>query len=173
MSYKIQYFNKKSLINAFLLNKKAVSISILLLVISALVISVIALTYFYTKNNDIRRVIRVSNKIDEIYVKESLLNFYLQDIFDKAVKGFDFSSGKQGFVDSFKKELNNYKDENGSYPIEELKQVESIGEEDVELLEEKLVLKLNLEIKNSYVEESYEGGMFVYKYEKEFQKVFK
>ncbi|MEK6830940.1 MAG: hypothetical protein AABX77_02830 [Nanoarchaeota archaeon] len=172
--------NKNSSISFMVLskmNKKAISISILLLVISSLILSILSLAYFMTKNNDIKRTISFSNGIDEVYLKEDLLNFYLQDIFDKAVRDLeailDSVDSGQAFINSFKKELNDYKDKNGNYPMKELQQAENqISEENVELTDNKLVLKLHLEIKKSYISGE-EGGTFTYNYEKQFEKVFK
>lgn len=155
------------------MNKKAVSISILLLVISSLILSITSLSYFSIKNRDIKKTIGVSNEIDKLYLKESLLSFYLDDVFEKTVKDFNYVNGKQVFIDNFKKELEKYKDKNGLYPMTELKQAESISEENLELLNDKLVLRLKLELKEVYVKEYDESGIFIYSYEKEFEKVFK
>lgn len=155
------------------MNKKAVSISILLLVISSLILSITSLSYLSIKNKDVKRTIGVSGEIDKLYLKESLLNFYLEDIFEKAVKDFNYLNGKRAFIDNFRKELERYKDKNGLYPINELKQVENISEENLELSENRLGLKLNLELKEVYVDNYDEGGVFTYNYEKDFEKVFK
>mgnify|MGYP001595905303 FL=1 len=158
------------------MNKKAVSISILLLVVSSLILSITSLSYFSIKNRDIKKTIGVSSEIDKLYLKESLLNFYLRDVFEKAVMessiSSDIETSKNVFIDNFRKELEKYKDKNGLYPMTELKQAESIGEESLELSEDKLVLRLNLELKEVYVKEYDENGVFIYDYEKEFEKVF-
>ncbi|MEK6872987.1 MAG: hypothetical protein AABW90_03165 [Nanoarchaeota archaeon] len=150
------------------MNKKAVSISILLLVISTLILSITSLSYLIIKNRDIKKTIVVSSEIDKLYLKESLLNFYLDDIFEKAVNEFNYVNGKQIFIDNFRKELEKYKDKNGLYPMSELKQAESINEENLDLSEDKLVLRSRLELKEVYVNGGGDGGTFIYKYEKEF-----
>ncbi len=150
-------------------NKKAVSIPILILVLSALVLITTSLFYFNIKARDIEKTVKIHSEIDKIYLKEALLNFYLEEIFDKSI-GTD---NKQGFIENFKKELNNYKDKYGNYPIEELKQVENkIVEENIELNEDKLILKFDLELKQYYLSEK-QNIIFSYNYKKEFQKVFK
>ncbi len=154
------------------MNKKAVSISILLLVVSVLILSITSLSYLSIKNKDIKKTFGVSSEIDKLYLKESLLNFYLDDIFEKSARDFNYVNGKRVFIDNFMRELENYKDKNGNYPIEELKQAESISEERLELSENKLILNLKLELKEVYVNND-ESGVFTYNYEKRFEKVFK
>jgi len=133
------------------MNKRAVSIPILILVLTAIGLSVLSLSYFIVKGNDINNVIKISNEIDEIYLKEQLLNFYLQDIFDKAA--FGFNGDKKAFVDSFRRELLNYKDKNGLYSIGELafvelKIIEDDFIDDVQVIGNSLILRMDLSIKN-------------------------
>ncbi len=155
------------------MNKKAISIAIFVLVISSLLLSIISLTFFYIKNNKIDTTIKVFNEMDKVYFKELLTNFYLQDIFDKAVEGVEVGGSKQVFIDNFNKELEDYKDKNERYPIQGLEFIgKQVLPENIELSNEKLVLKLRLTITKSYVSKD-ESGSFTYHYEKEFQKVFK
>ena len=48
------------------LNKKAVSLSILLLTLSSLVLSGLSLFYFYSLNNEINEIIDLHTNIDKI-----------------------------------------------------------------------------------------------------------
>ena len=96
------------------MNKKAVSISILLLVVSVLILSITSLSYLSIKNKDIKKTFGVSSEIDKLYLKESLLNFYLDDIFEKSARDFNYVNGKRVFIDNFMRELENYKDKNGN-----------------------------------------------------------
>ena len=167
------------------MNNKAVSLPILLLVITSLVLSIISLTYFIIKENNIHEIISVSSQLDQIYLKELLLNFYVQDVFDKSVVGIraasstskDVETAKIAFIDNFRKELVNYKDKNSRYPVDELALVELKILEDniidsVELNEEKLIFRLPLTIRTGYTSAEDDISLS-YDYIKEFEKVFK
>jgi len=159
------------------MNKKAVSLPILLLVITSLVLSIISLTYFIIKENNVHEIISISSQLDQIYLNELLLNFYVQDVFDNSVVGINPNSGKQAFIDNFRGELVNYKDKNSRYPVDELALVELKILEDniidsVELNEEKLIFRLPLTIRTGYTSAEDDISLS-YDYIKEFEKVFK
>lgn len=129
--------------------KKAVSISILYLVISAFVLSLMALTIFYFNDKKIADIMRVPDSIDLIYIKQRQLDYNLQEVFENAVKDFEYEDGKIDFIDRFKKELGKYKDK-------EFRLIEAkVSEENIELTEEKLVfnLRLELELKDFFYDE--------------------
>ena len=150
-----------------MMNKKAVSFAIFLLVLSSIVLTSTTLTYFYLKNADIEKQIRVSSEIDKVYLKEQLINFYLKDIFDKSSR--EFNGDKQIFINNLKKELESYKDKNNNYPIEELKAIEEqLLIDNIEILGNKLILSLNIVIINEA-----DNIFITYSYNKKFEKVFK
>ena len=150
------------------LNKKAVSLSILLLTLSSLVLSGLSLFYFYSLNNEINEIIDLHTNIDKIYEKKDLVDFYVNDIFENCVKDFEITSSEQAFLENFKNTLKNYKDENGNYFVEELQQLESVNEENIDINENTLTLHLTISIK-----EEWPDIKTVYVYEKRFEKVFK
>jgi len=188
---------------------KAVSISIILLVLVSLMLGIVGLAFFYLQKGETERVIGIPGKMDNLYLKEMWLNFYLQDVFDKSVKDLEESRykvtmdgkvnyypssvtdeflsrlisqganviglkeiSKNEFINNYKIELNSYKDKNGDYSAEGLDEVEEqIVTGNIEITEEKLVLKLGLKLKESYIHED-QLVFFDYNYKKEFSKAF-
>jgi len=157
------------------MNKKGVSIPILLLVISCLIITAISLTYFIIKDRDIDEGNRISTEIDVVYLEQMLLNFYLQDVFDKSLIGFN--GNKQDFLNSFRIELLKYKDKEGKYPIDslalfELKMLNEDYSDRVLIRDNEIVFTLDLQVKRGHTVR--DSKLFMtYNYIKEFGKVFK
>lgn len=102
------------------MNKKAISISLLLLALSSLVLSSVSITYFIVRDKDAHDVFVASNQIGDFYRAEAVFNHHLDNLFAKAVDDFDFSQGKQGFIDNYRKEMEEYQDD-GKYLFRELK----------------------------------------------------
>tara|TARA_Y100000310_G_scaffold293944_1_gene323969 strand:+ start:177 stop:647 length:471 start_codon:yes stop_codon:yes gene_type:complete len=152
----------------FKMNKGAVSLSVVLLVLSCFVLISLSLTFFVIKEKDALGKIVISSDIDEIYVRQALLNFYVQDIFDKASEDFLIEEGVVVFVSNFKEELEMYRDGDGNYPIGELGDLENVDENMVELLEDRLVLRLDLVAKSKL-----EHMDITFNYQRDFEKVFK
>ena len=108
------------------MNKKAGSIPIMILAFCTVALSLLSIGFFLVKQTDMQEIFDISNEIDKVHYEKLILDFYLQDIFDKASKRFDRNKGKVGFIEAFKKELRVYKDENGKYPVNALAKVELI-----------------------------------------------
>ena len=106
------------------MNKKAGSIPIMILAFCTVALSLLSIGFFLVKQTDMQEIFDISNEIDKVHYEKLILDFYLQDIFNKASKRFDRSKGKVGFIKAFKKELRVYKDENGLYPVNALARVE-------------------------------------------------
>ncbi len=158
-------------------NKKAVSLSILILILACVSLSLWSLVYFGVKEGGFRARIYIHTDVDEVYVKEVLIDFYIQDVFDKAVEDLKFENGKEIFIKKFKEKLNELKDKKGKYPIDDLKKIEEqINQEDfeskIDFNEEKLVLSLDIVVKNDNPDERV-GAEVTYSYKKDFEKVFK
>src|SRR3989344_9684166 len=139
------------------MKNEAVSIPIILMVISSLILSIISLTYFVFKNNNTAEIIKISDELDQVYLEQALLNFYLQDVFDKAVENFNPSQGKPLFIDNFKKEYLKYKSKDGRYPINSMASIESYvlnGNliDSAELDKDRLVLKMSLTIQRGIID---------------------
>ena len=151
-------------------DKRAMSISIVLLVIMVFVIIGICLVYFILNERATGATIHIPDRIESLYARENYLNFYLQDIFEKSSKDFRYEEGASSFIEKFKNNLNDYKDKNGSYLIGGLYQVEMQinNESSVELTKDKLMLTLNLILEDK----SEEGISVKYSYKKVFEKNF-
>jgi len=165
--------------NSKMKNKKAgMSIPIVVLVIFTLVLTLVTLAYFSTRDETDKKTLIVPGIIDGVYLEEAQLNYLLEDIFNKASKDLKFEDGKEVFINNFKKELERYKSEGEGYSIEGLEQVhkqindEILMGEGLELNEEKITLKLGIELFAGNINEK-EDIKINYKYEKEFEKVFK
>jgi len=152
------------------MNTRASAIAVGLLVLATLVLSVLSLAFFIIEENRARDKIIVSGDVDEIYVKEDLLNFYIQDIFDKASEDFLIEEGVGVFEENFKRELGNYKTSDGKFPIMDLEGVEDIVDEglgdNIEVSGDRLVLRLDLFV------ERVSGKLDIdYSYQKEFVRI--
>ena len=149
------------------MGKRGVSLSILLLVISTFVLIGLSLTFFVIKEKDSLGKVEVFNDLDEVYARQELIDFYVQDIFDKASSDFIYDQGVEFFIENFKRELLVYKDSVGNYPINELALIEEVDVGSVELNFESLVLivELNVKIRGANFDADYN-------YEKRFKKKF-
>jgi hypothetical protein len=148
--------------------KKGSAIAVGLLVLATLVISVISLMYFVIEKNSVNEDVGIADDVDEVYARQLLLNFYVQDVFDKASKNFQVEEGVEGFLGKFSVALNEYKDSEENYPIKEMEVLEDVSGDEILLNEDRLVLELDLR-----VESRLESMDINYDYNKEFVKVFK
>jgi len=138
-----KFFWKKIFWEKF--DKRAMSISIVLLVIMVIVTIGICLAYFILYTIGTGNTIHISDSIDSIYVRENYLNFYINDIFEKSTQNFKISDGKAKFIENFKNNLNGYKDVNGNYVVSDLGQVEAqVNEGNVNLDNNMISISLNL-----------------------------
>ena len=118
-----------------LLNKKSKkgtsSIAIVLLVILTLILTITALFYFNVKEKEFNKQINSARLLKDLSSQEELINFYIQDIVERAAK--EVSSEKE-FVDKLNKEISNYKFSDGSFAILEFSQLEEqVTEQNVKL----------------------------------------
>lgn len=145
-------------------NKKGMSISIVLLVVLTLILVFLTIGYFIVNQEERTSILSVPDTLDLVYNQETYLNFYLQNIFDKASGNFKFPEGKGVFIERFKNELLNLK-------INGLENIENqINESNIDLTKDKLVLNLNLVLEEKNEERGIEAR---YNYKKSFEKVFK
>lgn len=145
------------------------SISIVLLVIFTLVLVITSTAYFVVKlvSND-NEVLSVPSDLDYIYVEESYLDFYLQQLFDISSKEIQYETGKAIFISNLNKYLPNYND---YYILKNLNQIKNqINENNVQLTKEKLVWNVSLLLQS---EDSKKGIFIEYNYKRNFEKAFK
>ena len=149
------------------MNKKAVSIPVLIFFVLTIVLLFTSLVYFSLEQKSVDKAVSTTDDLDKVYIEESKLNFYLQDIFDKSVKDFKIEQGKTVFINYYLEELSKYNSD-GWYD-ENLKQVkDQINEGNIVIDGKRLVLVLNIAI--NVDGKDVKGS---YKYEKRFEKVFK
>ncbi len=156
------------------MNKKAISPVIVFLVLLTLVLTVLTLIYINLKKEDIRQEMLMPVVIDEVYTEESLFDYYLQDLFDRAV-GDMKEANVDVFFNNYNQELSRYKQE-GLYVIENLEYAEiSKSDVSIEIKEgfQNLVLKKSFVIVQNQVKNGKKIVQVEYDYNKNFEKVFK
>lgn len=150
-------------------NKRA-NIPITLLVLMALVLTLAALYSFNTHANRVSAEIKDSRFLDYIYSKENEINFYINDIVEKAaVKTVAINPDtKSLFMDNFKKELLKYK-KNETFAPEELSQVEQqINLNNIEINDREVSINLSIKIEKKFQDKF----IISYLYNKKFSKGF-
>ena len=148
----------------FLGNKKA-DLATTLLVFMAIALVGAASIVFLTSSGEIKRNVVDARFIDDIYLKEEKLDFYLQDIFDKTVENFNIEEGEDKLISNFKEELEKYKVEN-KFIIPEFSQVEE-QINNLKIEENKVKAEFRFELRK-------ETKLFsaIYIYNKKFEKDF-
>lgn len=143
------------------MNKRA-DIAVLLLVLMTLVLAVSVLTMFYRNTQNSGLQIEDSRFLDVVYSDEIKINFYINEIMDKAV--VDLHGDKQKFIENFKNELLKYKiSEN--FVIPEMSQLDSqLNENNIRISDGIIFIKLSIKIEKNFSD----GAKISYLYEKEF-----
>lgn len=130
-------------------NKRA-DMSVLILVFMAVFLSGFALYMFNLNSNTIKTEIKDSRYLDDVYVKENEINFYINEIMDKAVINFKSSEGKSKFIDNFNNELQKYT-EKGVFIIPELNQINlQVISDNVELNSDSVSITFNLQLEKIF-----------------------
>ena len=117
-----------------LIRSKKADMAITLLVFMAILVAGAASLIFLTSSGQIRDRVIDARFIDEVYLTETELDFYLNDIIENALEKTKSSENfKQDFIIGFKEELVKYKGDEG-YILDEFIQIErqiSLYEDDV------------------------------------------
>lgn len=152
------------------MNKKSVSLPIVILVISMMVLLIFSLIIFYNREKEFKETIKLPEALDKFYVQKILIESNLEGVFESASDNF---VSKEKFIEKFKERLVFYENSEGKYILNGFDGIkEQIIEENVELSQEKLVLKLNVFLEDNFIEEGYEVNM-KYSYELALEKLFK
>lgn len=152
--------NKKSYLN------KNADISVLLIVFMAVILYGSALFIFIFNSNTIKTEITDARYFDDIYFKENEINFYVDNIMDRAVVDFKSSDGKDKFVEKFNFELQKYTD-SGVFVIPELSQINMQAVIDnVELSQNQVSINFNISLENKFRD----SLNFKYTYNKKFTR---
>ena len=157
-------------------NKKSMSLSITLLVFGTLILSMLSLYTFITREKNLREEFYIFN-LEEVYFKEDLINFFILEIIKKANENYrnikvdipgilDIPLGGEEvteeknkqineiseslFISEFKKELENYKVD-GKFIPEELSQIENqLDKIKFDLEKDRFSLNLTIKIEKTF-----------------------
>jgi len=154
--------------NNFKMNKKAMSISIVLLVALTLVLVIITLFYFVINEKGKSSILNIPTQIDSVYSDSDYFDFYFNNAFQKAADGIRPEEGADVFIQKLKDELNKtlFFPAAGSY-IE----YNHINESSVEISNNIIALNLDVDVINNKSLGSGELGIR-YSYTKRFEKKF-
>ncbi|MBT4166481.1 hypothetical protein HOE04_05565 [archaeon] len=152
------------------MNKKGISLSILVFVVASIVLLGLSLVSFSLRDRDIDESLGVYNGVDEIYIKKVQLDYYLDSVFERSVvdgeEGFVFGEGVEGFVEKFREE----------FALRKLEGFEEVdmyvnGDgfiEGVSIVDGKVVLKFEVVLISEV-----RGASLKYNYNQIFEKTFK
>ncbi len=153
------------------INKKA-DVSITILVFMVVVLTGTALFIFASDTGKISAKITDARFLDEIYLKENEINFYINEIIENS----SHSETEEEFIDNFKIQLERYKDKDGNFIMSELSQLESqITEDNIKFENNKIEVEfvIRLEDKLTVKEKKQEKEVLsvVYIYSKKFERI--
>ena len=106
----------------FIKNKKA-DLATTFLVFMTLIVAGATIFLFLTSSRNIEAKIVDARFMDDLYLKEEQLDFYISEIIEKAFEKTKGNINQENFVNNFKIELGKYK-KNGEYITEELGEIE-------------------------------------------------
>jgi hypothetical protein len=153
------------------MNKKAMSIAIILLVVLTLILVTLSITYFILRERNLRETIHIPSELDALYARESEINFQLKRVFERATENFRREQGKDIFIRNFNSELDRYRE---SALSGVLSQIEiQLNPENVILTDESLILELDIQLTTSKSIKGREILDIDYNYTKRFEKIFK
>jgi len=148
-----------------MINKKA-NITIPILVLMTLVLAGATLLVFNINKGKIETNIGDYSLLNSVYLKESQLDFYINEALDETIKNFDINEGKDKFIEKFKAELEKYKSD-GNYVVNELEKVNEQAEGIVlDASNKKIILNLDIRID----EKPSQNMNIAYAYTKTFEK---
>ena len=157
----------------FILNKKAgVPLSIVLIVIFTILLFTTSLVSFVLRDKNFERTIYSTSALDEVYSKEDVINFQIQNIVDNSFKGI---SSEQDFINNFKVQLNTLKNSDGAYLNPDLAQIESqLDASKVDIVKEnneikKVSISFDINLKKELVVRDKNVFNTEYKYVKTFE----
>lgn len=144
-------------------NKKA-DLAVTLLVFMSVALAGVASIIFITSERGMENKIVDARFMDEVYLKEELINFYINEIMEKAAVK---DRTQEEIISNFSAELEKYKDQNGNYVLQELSQVEGqINNIKVENnkaeAEFEIMLKGNVAVKEKKAEKELFSAIYTY-----------
>ena len=149
--------------------KKGSPLSITILVILVVALFTTSLVYFNLKSSGSVMDVASNLALSKLYEKQGMIDFYIQEIVSKSAFGV---KSKEEFIINFRTNLGNYKKPDGGYFVSELSQIE--GQLDKTEFEDrdnkitKVILNLEIEIKEDFTSSGEELFSASYKYNKIF-----
>jgi hypothetical protein len=149
------------------MNRRAgTPIDITLLVFMALALAGGTLLIFYLHSGYVSSKILDSRFLDEIYLKEGKIDFYVKEMMIKASTQIsDKNNPVPEFISNFNVELVKYKT-NGTYVLTELSQLENPSSNNVQFVDGKIIFFININLK----QDSIEKFSVNYNYNKKFER---
>jgi hypothetical protein len=151
--------------------KKAMTVSIPLLVFMTLLVVGVALFYFETtKLGADKRLNYGNNALNSFYQKDYLVNFYLQDATERAAKNVN---SKTEFISRFENILDAYKYPDGSLIVSEFEEIKKqLVDKNIDFIEvngnKKATLKLDIVLKQDF----FDNNKFIFSADYRYSKVF-
>ncbi|MEM3112911.1 MAG: hypothetical protein QXI33_00610 [Candidatus Pacearchaeota archaeon] len=103
-------------------NKKGgVPLSIVLIVILTIILLSTSLVLFLSREKQFSNSIYSTSILNDIYVRENMLNYQIQNLIENSLKN---ANSEEEFIESFKNQLNSYKNLQGVYLNPDLAQIE-------------------------------------------------
>ena len=154
-----------------IINKKAMSISIVLLVLLTMLALIATLYFFNQSQTSEKKILITSDQVDSVYGDEASLNFYLQNAFDDSTINLNFKDGKTKFIDNFRNNLNKY-DKADSYFTPVIASIASdLDNKPIEFDPDKVSITLTITLSGNG-DLSSESPKISYSYEKKFIRYF-
>lgn len=149
------------------MNNKKANITIPVLVLMTLVLAGATLLVFNINKGKIETNIGDYSLLNNVYLKESQLDFYINEVLDNVIKNFNINEGKDKFIEKFKAELEKYKQEDGTYILGELERIKEQADEIIfDSADRKIILNLDIRID----EKPNQNMNIAYAYAKTFKK---
>jgi len=145
-------------------NKKAMSLSIVILVMLAMLLSISALAIFMIRGKNLSMRANIVD-LERIYAKETLINYYIEELIRESTEGNSLID-EETFIKNFKENLKIYK-KSGNYEPYELIQVEEqLNELNLDIYGNELHLILDINLEDNI--DNY--AKITYSYRKTFEK---
>lgn len=150
-------------------NKRAkkANVAIVLLVFMALILAGATLFIFNINKGRIETKIEDYAFLNKINLRESQLDFHINEILNEVIRNFDVNQGKDKFIENFKIELGKYKQADGTYIIKEL---EKVNEQADGLVFDSANKKITLNLDIRLDENTGKDMNIAYAYKKTFEK---
>lgn len=159
-----------------MLKNKRANLAVTLLVLMSIVVAGAASLIFVISSGRLGAGIVDARFIDEVYLREGELDFYINEIIEGAIERTEGSENfKQDFIINFKEGLGKYKEE-GRYVIDEFIQIEQQidlrGDEIVEYEKSDEGGRISIDFKSIEIGTKTQNFNVIYTYDRKFEKNF-